>query len=343
MDFQSKVAIATGAASGMGLLFAQNFAALGGQVLMCDINEATLAQKVNEINAERKDAAAYAVCDVRDYAAVSGAVQKAVDFGSLHRRYGVVISGQMFFKNFQRSAERTVLSQKSAQNRSKCKFVERISLQQSFFSIVYIIERKVQFRLCRRSFLLQKSVFAAGKPFMQFRKFFLILQMTVFKKQQSQFADTVGFILPRLAELVFVEAAIVSGSIKQNQFFFNGELRLLGKKYFQPVKIPPETQTLNIARLVFAAQRVEPVRHKAVIDLLRINFPFAGNTAQHNVGFFVVLIGAHHPQQLSFRQRQRSVIAAQKIIARLLENPDIAVIGKKQKSRHTDTGNKYQY
>lgn len=79
MDFQSKVAIATGAASGMGLLFAQNFAALGGQVLMCDINEATLAQKVNEINAERKDAAAYAVCDVRDYAAVSSAVQKAVE------------------------------------------------------------------------------------------------------------------------------------------------------------------------------------------------------------------------------------------------------------------------
>ena len=33
MDFTGKVAVSTGAASGMGLLFAQNFAALGGNVL----------------------------------------------------------------------------------------------------------------------------------------------------------------------------------------------------------------------------------------------------------------------------------------------------------------------
>ena len=40
MDFTGKTAVATGAASGMGLLFAQNFAALGGNVVMCDVNEA---------------------------------------------------------------------------------------------------------------------------------------------------------------------------------------------------------------------------------------------------------------------------------------------------------------
>ena len=38
MDFTNKTAISTGAASGMGLLFAQNFARLGGNVVMCDVN-----------------------------------------------------------------------------------------------------------------------------------------------------------------------------------------------------------------------------------------------------------------------------------------------------------------
>ena len=38
MDFTGKTAISTGAASGMGLLFAQNFAELGGNVVMCDVN-----------------------------------------------------------------------------------------------------------------------------------------------------------------------------------------------------------------------------------------------------------------------------------------------------------------
>ena len=35
MDFTGKTAISTGAASGMGLLFAQNFTELGGNVVMC--------------------------------------------------------------------------------------------------------------------------------------------------------------------------------------------------------------------------------------------------------------------------------------------------------------------
>ena len=39
MNFNNKVAISTGAASGMGLLFAENFASLGGSVLMYDLTK----------------------------------------------------------------------------------------------------------------------------------------------------------------------------------------------------------------------------------------------------------------------------------------------------------------
>ena len=49
MNFESKVAISTGAASGMGLLFAQNWVNLGGNVVMCDVNEEALNEKVEEI------------------------------------------------------------------------------------------------------------------------------------------------------------------------------------------------------------------------------------------------------------------------------------------------------
>lgn len=42
MNFKGKTAISTGAASGMGLLFSQNFAELGGNIIMCDVNEKAL-------------------------------------------------------------------------------------------------------------------------------------------------------------------------------------------------------------------------------------------------------------------------------------------------------------
>ena len=70
MNFENKTALSTGAASGMGLLFSQNFAALGGNVVMCDVNEAVLNEKVAEINAQNKGRAIGIVCDVRDYAQV---------------------------------------------------------------------------------------------------------------------------------------------------------------------------------------------------------------------------------------------------------------------------------
>lgn len=84
MNFQNKIAISTGAASGMGLLFAQNFAALGGNVVMCDVNAAVLKEKVAAINAKDGGRAIGVVCDVRDYSQVCAVRDRAVDeFGKI--------------------------------------------------------------------------------------------------------------------------------------------------------------------------------------------------------------------------------------------------------------------
>lgn len=84
MNFTGKTAISTGAASGMGLLFAQNFTELGGNVVMCDVNEDVLNEKVKEINELGKGKAIGVVCDVRDYTQVCNVRDKAVEeFGSI--------------------------------------------------------------------------------------------------------------------------------------------------------------------------------------------------------------------------------------------------------------------
>ena len=84
MNFSGKVAISTGAASGMGLLFAENFASLGGNVVLCDVNEEVLLEKVKAINENGKGKAVGCVCDVRDYNQVCAARDKAVaEFGRI--------------------------------------------------------------------------------------------------------------------------------------------------------------------------------------------------------------------------------------------------------------------
>ena len=84
MDFEGKVAISTGAASGMGLLFAENWAEFGGNVVLCDVNEKVLDEKVAEINSKNKGKAIGVVCDIRDYNQVCNARDKAVEaFGSI--------------------------------------------------------------------------------------------------------------------------------------------------------------------------------------------------------------------------------------------------------------------
>ena len=78
MDFKGQVAISTGAASGMGLLFAENFASLGGNVVMCDVNEKMLFEKVEEINEKGIGKAVGVICDVRDYNQICAARDRAV-------------------------------------------------------------------------------------------------------------------------------------------------------------------------------------------------------------------------------------------------------------------------
>lgn len=78
MDFTGKTAISTGAASGMGLLFAQEFASHGGNVVMCDVNETVLNEKVAEINTKDGGKAIGVICDVRDYNQVCNARDIAV-------------------------------------------------------------------------------------------------------------------------------------------------------------------------------------------------------------------------------------------------------------------------
>ena len=84
MEFKGQVAISTGAASGMGLLFAENFAALGGDVIMCDVNVEVLNEKVTAINEKGAGRAVGVLCDVRDYNQVCAARDRAVEeFGRI--------------------------------------------------------------------------------------------------------------------------------------------------------------------------------------------------------------------------------------------------------------------
>ena len=84
MDFSGKTSISTGAASGMGLLFAQNLSELGANVVLCDVNKEALDEKVDEINSKHNGKAVGIVCDVRDYSQVCLTVSKTVElFGSI--------------------------------------------------------------------------------------------------------------------------------------------------------------------------------------------------------------------------------------------------------------------
>ena len=68
----------------MGLLFSESFAALGGNVVMCDVNAEVLFSKVEAINSMGVGRAVGVVCDVRDYAQVCAVRDKAVEeFGRI--------------------------------------------------------------------------------------------------------------------------------------------------------------------------------------------------------------------------------------------------------------------
>ncbi len=83
-DFTGKTAVLSGAASGMGLLFAQKFVEMGGNAVMSDINPDTLNEAVASVNSIRTDSAIGVVCDVRQYEQVKAVCSAAIEhFGRI--------------------------------------------------------------------------------------------------------------------------------------------------------------------------------------------------------------------------------------------------------------------
>ena len=77
IQFNGKVAVITGAASGMGLFSAKEFVRLGAKVIMCDVNEAALAQAAAEIG----DAAVPVCGDVRNSEYAEAVAAEAAKLG----------------------------------------------------------------------------------------------------------------------------------------------------------------------------------------------------------------------------------------------------------------------
>ena len=78
MRFKDKVAIVTGAASGMGLLTSQRFAEEGAKVMLTDVDRAAVTEAAEEIRENGGVAVAVEV-DVRCYDQVKAAVARAVE------------------------------------------------------------------------------------------------------------------------------------------------------------------------------------------------------------------------------------------------------------------------
>ena len=63
----------------MGLLFAKEFAKLGGNVVLCDVNKEKIEEVAKEINDNNQGKALAVYCDVRDYNQVVNVRKKTVE------------------------------------------------------------------------------------------------------------------------------------------------------------------------------------------------------------------------------------------------------------------------
>jgi NAD(P)-dependent dehydrogenase (short-subunit alcohol dehydrogenase family) len=87
LSFAGKVALVTGAASGMGLASARAFAAAGAAVVLADVSEALVRAAADEL-ADAGHRALAVPCDVSDEAQVKALVDKIVaTFGRLDAAY----------------------------------------------------------------------------------------------------------------------------------------------------------------------------------------------------------------------------------------------------------------
>jgi NAD(P)-dependent dehydrogenase (short-subunit alcohol dehydrogenase family) len=87
LSFENKVALVTGAGSGMGLATAQAFAAEGAAVVLADVNEAAVREAAEQLVAAGHKAIAVR-CDVADDAQVKAMVEQTVStFGRLDAAY----------------------------------------------------------------------------------------------------------------------------------------------------------------------------------------------------------------------------------------------------------------
>ena len=84
MEFENKTLIATGAASGMGLLCCKKYVEQGGNAVLVDVNKDALDIAVAQVNEIRQNSAIGVVCDVRDYQQVCHVRDEAMRvFGSI--------------------------------------------------------------------------------------------------------------------------------------------------------------------------------------------------------------------------------------------------------------------
>ncbi len=88
LDFSGKVALITGAASGMGLATARAFAEAGAAVVLADIDEDAVRAAADELVAAGYTATAAIRCNVADEADVAAMIEQTVtSFGRLDAAY----------------------------------------------------------------------------------------------------------------------------------------------------------------------------------------------------------------------------------------------------------------